>query len=116
MADKYPSTSGYPPIDGRTSSSKEGMIVTVTIKCKGRCYPSAGAIHLQRIANRAKMGSRVEPERFGGANPALGWGILEVVNPNPNRKHGSVGGLGRYKIGTEAHDPRRRKTDVDSYD
>ena len=103
-------------IDGRTSSSKEGM--TVTIKCKGRCYPSAGAIHLQhiRIANPAKMGSRVEPERFGGANPALGWGILEVVNPNPNRKHGSVGGLGRYKIGTEAPDPRRRQTDVDSYD
>ena len=85
----------------------EGMIVTVTIKCKGRCYPSAGAIHLQhiRIANPAKMGSRVEPERFGGANPALGWGILEVVNPNPNRKRGSVGGLGCYKIGTDAPNP-----------
>ena len=63
----------------------------------------------------AKMGSRVEPERFGGGNPALGWGILEVVNPNPNRKSGSVGGLGCYKIGTEAPNPRRGQTDVDSY-
>ena len=63
----------------------------------------------------AKMGSRVEPERFGRGNPALGWGILEVVNPNPNRKRGSVGGLGCYKIGTEAPNSRRRQTDVDFY-
>ena len=43
------------------------------------------------LGSEGMIGSRVEPERFGGANPALGWGILEVVNPNPNpnRKHGS---------------------------
>ena len=63
----------------------------------------------------AKMGSRVEPKWFRGGDPALGCGILEVVNRNPNRKSGSVGGLGCYKIGTEAPNPQRRQTDVDSY-
>ena len=57
----------------------------------------------------------LNPSGSGGGNPALGWGILEVVNPNLNQKSDSVGGLGCYKIGTDAPNPRRRQTDVDSY-
>ena len=43
--------------------------------------------------NRAVWGGR----GGGGGNPALGWGILEVNNPNPNQKSGSVEVLGATK-------------------